>query len=378
MTDEIQNTDSQESEIDLMEMASTLWKQRRKIFKWCGWAAVIALVVAFSIPREYTATVRLAPEMSDSRTTGGLSALASMAGLNLNAARNVDAVNPMLYPDVVNSVPFMTGLFNIEVKPEDSDTAMTFQTYVLKYTRSPWWGYVIGAPFQIIGMLLPAQEEEEGHVLDNFQLTRDEYDLLQFLQHSIIADFDMKTSIVSINVTTQDPVVSATMADTVLTRLKNYITEYRTDKARKDLEYAIKINQEAKDNYYAAQQKYADFQDRNQGLAFHVAQTQRERLSNEASLAFSLYNQTAQQVQLARAKVQENTPVYAVIDPATVPVRPSAPRRALILIGFVFLAFVTCSAWILFGKPMWESFKSKSDDNASEADNDKASEPSEE
>ncbi len=361
MTDEVKNTTDQESEIDLMELAMTLWKQRRKIFKWCGIGAVVGLVIAFSIPKEYTATVSLAPELNTNRTSSGLGALASMAGINLGSTQSVDAVYPMLYPDVVSSIPFMTGLFDVKVHTQDEDSLITVENYILEDQRQPWWNYVLSAPFRLIGMLLPADDEEdEDHKLDNFHLTRDEYNLVQFLQGSINTSFDMKTMVVSIDVTTQDPMVSAILADTVVSRLQQYITNYRTDKARKDLEYALKINEEAKQDYYEAQQKYADFQDRNQGLAFQVAQTQRERLSNEVSLAFSLYNQTSQQVQMARAKVQETTPVYAVITPASVPIYASRPRKPMILIGFVFLAVVASSAWILFGKPLLASLKEKS------------------
>ena len=137
------------------------------------------------------------------------------------------------------------------------------------------------------------------------------------------------------------------------------MTNYRTNKARHDLEYAVKLNEEAKSNYYEAQQRYADFLDRNQGLAFHSAQTMRDRLENEATLAFNLYNQTAQQVQKSQAKVQENTPVYAIVTPATVPVRAVSPRKFLILAGFTFLAFVACAVWIILLSPLLADYKNK-------------------
>ena len=153
--------------------------------------------------------------------------------------------------------------------------------------------------------------------------------------------------------------VSALVADTVTARLQEYITDYRTNKARKDMEYVEKLNNEAKEAYYKAQQTYADYLDRNQGIILHSVQTTRERLENEATLAFNLYNQTSQQLQTAKAKVQESTPVYAVVNPATVPVKPSSPRKVMMLIGFTFLAFVACAAWILFGKPMLDEVKQK-------------------
>lgn len=40
----------EEQEIDLVELARKLWKERKLILKSCGWAALIGLVVGFSIP----------------------------------------------------------------------------------------------------------------------------------------------------------------------------------------------------------------------------------------------------------------------------------------------------------------------------------------
>ena len=138
------------------------------------------------------------------------------------------------------------------------------------------------------------------------------------------------------------------------------MTDYRTNKARQDLKYAEMLNEEAKAKYFKAQQIYANYLDRNQGIVFRSAQVERERLENETALAFNLYNSTSQQVQRAQAKVQETMPVYAVITPATVPIKPSKPRKALILVGFTFLAFVACAVWIQFLKPMIEEHKASS------------------
>ena len=350
--------DNDEKEIDLLELATKLWAQKKKIVKWCVWGAVIGLVIAFSIPREYATSVKLAPEISDPKAAaGGLGALASIAGLSSGAASGADAVYPQLYPDVVSSVPFITSLFNVEVETKEDGEKFTVQQYMEDETSSPWWSVNLGVPGTIIGLLKADEEVEEGHKLNNFQLTKDEADLVEALSKRVTANVDQKTSVVTIDVKMQDPLVSAMLADTVVTRLQEYVTSYRTNKARQDLEYAEKLNKEAQQEYYRAQQRYADYLDRNQGLAFRSAQITRDRLENETTLAFNLYNQTAQQVQKAKAKVQETTPVYAVVTPATVPIKPAAPRKVLILAGFIFLAFVACAAWILFIQPMVEEHK---------------------
>lgn len=351
-----------ESEIDLLELAMKLWQQRKKIIKWCAVGAVLGLIVAFSIPREYETTVKLAPEFSASqKSSSGLSSLMSMAGLS-STSQTTDALYPQLYPDVVGSVPFALSLFDVPVKDIEGEKNTTVRAFLEEDTKSPWWSAILALPGEIIGGIKSLMSDEEdlgNHSPNSFHLTNDEDLIVTALSQRISATVDTKTQVITISVKMQDPMVSAILADTVVYRLQEYITDYRTNKARKDLEYAETLNQEAKDNYYKAQQQYADYLDRNQGLILHSAQTTRERLENEATLAFNLYNQTSQQLQAAKAKVQENTPVYAIVTPATVPIKPAAPRKAMILIGFIFLSFVACSAWILYGKPMLDEIKHK-------------------
>lgn len=355
---DLNNNQPEEQEIDLLELASRLWDNRRMIIKWGVIGAIAGLIFAFSIPREYTTSVKLAPEVTDGKQAGsGISALASMAGLGTGGSGGVDAVYPQLYPDVLSSVPFVTSLFDVKVQTKDDGETYTVSQYLDEETSSPWWSFIMGIPGKLIGLLRSSEDVPEDHVLNNFQLTKDEDNLVQSITKRVTASVDQKTSVVTINVMMQDPLVSAILADTVVSRLQEYITDYRTNKARQDLEYAEKLNQEAQQEYYRAQQTLADYSDRNQGLATQSARITRDRLENEASLAFSLYNQTAQQVQKAKAKVQENTPVYAVVVPATVPIKPTSPRKLMILVGFTFLAVVGCSGWILFLQPLIEERK---------------------
>lgn len=361
--DNIDNMPNQEEEIDLLELARKLWDSRRMLIRWGIAGAVIGLIVAFSIPREYTTTIKLAPEANDGKVaSGGLGALASMSGISMGTGGGSDAVYPQLYPDVVSSVPFVVGLFDVNLVDKEGN-ATTVRQYLEEDTSAPWWSAIMSLPGTVIGgvtsLFTSDDEVAEGDSINIFHLSREENDIVQALSERISANVDTKTSVITLSSTMQDPVVSAMLADTIETRLREYVTEYRTNKARQDLEYAQKLNDEARDEYYKAQQRYADYTDKNQGLILRSAQTERDRLQNESSLAFNLYNQTAQQLQMAKAKVQQTTPVYTVVQPATVPLRPSKPSKVLILVGFVFLAVVAASAWILFGKDMVNSFRNK-------------------
>ncbi len=356
----------EEKEIDLLELFGKLWKAKRTLI-WAGVIGIVAgAVIAFSLPKNYSAGVTLAPELANSKMggAGGLSALASMAGINLNSSGSTDAVNPMLYPEIVSSVPFLTGLFDVPVTTID-DENMTLRSYLEYKTKSPWWSAILALPGQAVGAVADLFKEQEDtakvYKVDPFRLSKDQMDLVESLRRLVTSDVDAKTAVISVNVTMQDPLVAALVADTVVSRLQEYVTGYRTEKARKDMEYAKKINEEAKAEYHKAQQRYASYVDRNHGITSRSGQTEEERLSNEMTLAFSLFNNTAQQYQLARAKVQEITPVYSVLQPATVPIK-GKPSRAIVMIGFAFLAVVGTAAWILFGKDLLANMKKATDE----------------
>lgn len=353
-----------EQEIDLIELAQKVWKSRRLIFKSCGYAFIIGLIVAFSIPKEYTTSVTLAPESSSKSGSGNMGALAAMAGINLSSSSGEDALSPELYPDIVSSTPFLLELFNIKVKDQKGDLNTTLYNYLDKHQRAPWWGVVMSAPFKALGWAVSLFKDKPAEnttgKLDPFKLTQDESIIADGLSKRIAVAIDKKTGITTLSVTMQDPLISASLTDTVMFRLQKYITDYRTNKARHDLAFAEKLFREAKTNYTEAQKKYATFVDANQNIILFSYRAEQERLQNEMNLAYNVYNQVAQQVQMAKAKVQEITPVYTVVQPATVPLKPVKPNKVMILVGFIFLAVVGSIGWILFVKDLFINWKKDS------------------
>lgn len=366
-----------EKEIDLLELFHKLWMRKKMILIWCMWGVLAGLIIAFSIPKEYSTSIKLAPEAKNGRAavSGGLGALASMAGISAGGNTSSDAVYPQLYPDIVGSVPFILSLLDVPVT-DQKDQHYTIREYLLDKTRRPWWNAVMGAPRKAIGFVLSGGggskdkgEKDTLMTFSAFKLSPEDDGLVGELRQRVTASVDQKTNVITIEAQMQDPMVSAILADTVVARLQEYVTNYRTDKARQDLVYALKLNDEAQDEYYKAQQRLADYTDRNQNIATQSARITRDRLENEASLAFNLYNETALQVQNAKSRVQEYTPVYTTIIPATVPMRPTSPRKGLIIGGCTFLAFIACCAWILFGSPLLKEFKEKGNKNKLETNN---------
>ena len=329
-------------EIDLIELAKRLWGERKFIFKCCGVAIVVGLVVAFSIPKEYSTTVKLAPETSDpSKKMGNLGGLAAMAGINLNTSSGTDAISPDLYPDVVSSIPFLLELFPVQITNEKGTLSASLYEYMDEHQRSAWWSYVIKAPFKLLGIvkdIFSKEEEKNSSELSSFQLTHKQADVIKDLQERISVSVDKKTLVITVAVQMQDPLISANITQVVLNNLQSYITSYRTQKAKQDLEFTEKVFSEARESYYKAQRAYAAFEDANKNIISASYRTEQERLKNEMTLTFNVYNTLAQKLEQDKLRVQEQTPVYTVIQPATVPLKASSPKKPLILIGFVFLA----------------------------------------
>ena len=348
-------------EIDLMELAKKVWNGKKLIFKVSGIAAIVGLIVAFSIPKEYTTTVMLAPEAKAKGGSGNLGALASMAGISLGSVTSEEALSPEIYPDIVKSTPFLVDLFSVKISTIKDQKSLSLYQYMYNDQRKPWWSTITSAPFKALGWAISLLNEEPKESTekkpDVFRLTPDQTDVAKDISNRILTSVDKKNGMISISVTMQDPLVSATLTDTVMQNLQDYITRYRTNKAKQDLEYTEKLYKEAQQNYYEAQQKYANFADSNLDIVMTGYQTRLERLQNEATLAYGLYNQISQQLQLAKAKVQEVTPVYTVVQPASVPLFPESPKKAIIIIGFAFLAFVGSVSWIIFFKDLVKQFK---------------------
>ena len=171
---------------------------------------------------------------------------------------------------------------------------------------------------------------------------------------------DKKTAITSISVTLQNPKVTATVADSVIHKLQEYIINYRTSKAIEDCAYLEKLFKERQQEYYAAQQKYANYVDTHDNLILQSVRAEQERLQNDMNLAYQVYSQVANQLQVARAKVQEEKPVFAVVEPAVVPLIPSGMGKMIYMLLFAFVAIFGTMGWILLGRELIKNLQLKS------------------
>ena len=351
----------EEIEIDLMDLLRKVISIREKIYKAAGIGLVIGVIIAISIPKQYTVEVTLSPEMGSAKG-GGLSGLAaSFLGSDVSMGDGTDALNASLSADIVSSTPFLLELFTMKI-PVSKNEVMTLETY-LDEESSPWWSYVIGFPGMVIGgvnSLFTEEDEITSFGKANqgtIELSKMESMKIEILKKMITASVDKKTSMTSVAVTLQNPRVAAVVADSVVKKLQEYIIDYRTFKAKEDCLYLEKLFKERQQEYYAAQKKYADYMDSHDNIILQSVRAEQERLQNDMSLAYQVYSQVASQLQVARAKVQEEKPVFAVVEPAVVPLDPSGTSKKIYILAFIFLSVCIVISWKLFGKNILNKFK---------------------
>lgn len=337
---------------DIVSIVLLLWSKRKRLITNVFIGGLLSIVIAYSIPKEYTSTVVLAPEFSSGMSmSGSISSLASMAGIDLGSGSE-DALYPELYPQIVSSVPFLCELLETEVaaKYKRDTINVTLYEYIKEYQRDPWWISIIGAPGKMIQKMknnLSVDSVLPSVKNNNYILSRRQQLVMRSLNEKIGVNVDKGTSVITLSVTMQDPHVAAKMTQVVSDKLQEYIKDYRTAKAKSDYEQTERIFSESQSKYLKAKQAYAEYYDKHQNITKMQYQIEMDRLQNEQEVAFNVYNQLAQQLEITRSKLLESTPVVVVVEPPILPYKASSPKKMMMGLLYVFLAFFGTAFWII-------------------------------
>lgn len=338
-------------EIDVLAIAIKSFKETKSLFLIVGLFTIIGIIVALCTPKNYTATVVLAPEMSGGSLSlnSDLADMASNFGIDINSAsKGMDAIYPEIYPEIFASNDFVHKLFNIKIRTYKNDSVRTYKEHLLKDTKHPFWQI----PSMYIASLLKKEETGKGKLIknDTYKLSKDDYGLCEGIIKSISCTIDKKTSVITISIIDQDPLTAAIVADTLQKRLQNYITMYRTKKARLDYQYYTKLYKEAKNKYDKAQNTYAHYCDANQDVTLQSFISKRDELENNMQTSFNTMSQLKTQVETCAAKIQERTPAFTIISKPEMPHKASSRPRAYTVLIFMLFGYIIDAIWINFIK----------------------------
>ena len=335
-------------DISLIVVFKILKTDFRKVCIYSCTAGIIGVILAFATPKIYKSTVILAPEESGSSFSGSLSSLASMVGMNMKIGQTGDALYPEIYPDLMGSTGFVVGMFPVTVTRSKTGETYTYFDYLDKHQKKAFYEYPQDWLKSVKDLFSSEDQQPSDHKVNPKHLTKKEYDVAKNIMGRIDCSVDKKTNVITIVVEDQDPLIAATVADSVQMHLQRTITDYRTKKARNDMEYMQKLFDEAHMEYAKARQKYAAFGDSYQNLKMQSYVLKGDELENEMQLKYTIYQQVVEQLQLAKAKVQERTPAFTIVQEATVPVKHSSRPKIVTLIIWMILGFLLRSGILLW------------------------------
>ncbi len=352
-----------DDEIDLIELAKTIWNGRKLLIKTVLVFMVFGLLVALFSPKQYLASTTMVPQISNSKSKlGGLSSLAAMAGFNLDINTDVNELSPFVYPQIVQSVPFQLEIMNSSYTFSDVEKPVTLYEYFIEYAKPGFSSivkkYTIGLPGVIISSLKGKHELSIDSVGKTIQITGEQEKVRKIIAHNLTLETNDKEGYVVLNSQFHEPKLAAEVAQKGQELLQKYIIEFKIEKASAQLAFINERHNEKKKEFQQAQSRLAAFIDRNKNVTSAVARIEEQRLQNEYKLAFDVYSNLAQQLEQAQIKVKEETPVFSVVKPVTVPLEKSKPKRSLILVIWTFMGGVVGLGWI-FGKQLHATVKAK-------------------
>ncbi|WP_028888606.1 Wzz/FepE/Etk N-terminal domain-containing protein [Tenacibaculum ovolyticum] len=358
---ENKSSNNPEDEINLLELFKIVWKGKKTLIRFITIFGLIGLFIAIFSEKEYIASTTLVPQTTSNKVGGNLGGLAAMAGINLGGGNVNENISPNLYPKIVKSIPFQKELLNVPLKLNAKNKKITYKEYyenhkkigVLSFIKS----YTIGLPSKFSGLFKSKKNALEEVSKDSiYRVSKEENTLFKQLEDQLSLDINGKEGVVKISFSMPEALASAQMTKKVQELLQKAITNFKTQKAKDEFKFIQERYKELKKDFIKKQAILARFRDKNIRLITSRSQSHLERLQSESNLAYSIYSELAKQLETQKIKLKENTPVFTVINPVSVPVIKSKPKRLLIFIVWLFVG-TTLGIGFVFGKKWVNDFK---------------------
>lgn len=341
--------ENNQNKIDYTAVFHSIWIRKKLFAKTMGIAFVLAIIWIFPQPRYYSSQVSLAPETGNSLGGDAISSLATSFGFDIGNLQSNDAIYPTLYPEILKSTNFVVRMFNVHVTTDDKKLSTTYYDYLTNHTRQNPYTVPFAAAIKFISSIFSnnVTQQSNNNLVDPFRLTKKQDDAFKIITKNIDCKVDKKTDVITISVKDQDPYICACIADTVRARLQEYITDYRTKKARHDMLYYEKLTQKAKAEYERAIGVYSGYKDAHFNVILENSKSRSRKLERDVEIKYSTYSAINNQLQAAKAKVQERTPAFTIIQQASVPLKPDSPKRMIFVAICLFLTFCGTSIYVL-------------------------------
>jgi uncharacterized protein involved in exopolysaccharide biosynthesis len=350
MSTENNKQDTGEISINFGEIFKSLKNNSLLILITSVFFATIGGIYSFTLDNEYESISKVLPESTSnaglSGNLGSLSSLAGLAGINLgNGQNNGDLLTPGIYPNIVQSSPFLRELIIQKLYNPKTKSWGTVKEYLNQdNSNAPFQFFKEKKSEKITDIVKPMQ----GRSTDLLALSPAEANALGQLKTTIKIEPDKKSPAILISAKFNDPLVAANMTSLIQNQLTKYIINYRTEKSRKELQFLQERQSDARKRYDLALFTLSNYKDQNRNVFKFVARDQEKKLQYEVDLAFNIYSTLSSQLTEAKIKVQKDTPVFKTLEPAQVNESKVNPNRTLITLGALFFGLFISLIYVFF------------------------------
>lgn len=352
------------SEIGIKQLFNILFNSKKRIAITTFLVAGVGVIFALMQPVQFSSGAKVLPEIvqsGSSKLFGGFSSVAGLAGLDIDNLGNSDAVRPNLYPDIVQSTPFVIHILNLPVVTKEGDKYESLGHFLNYGGKKTAVGKIISNFFDLFSSSKKKKEnylkfDEIGSDM-TYNFNKQQELTIKNFQSRVISSIDKKTGIISISVKMPDPKIAGYVANQSLEYLKKYVVDYRLEKLKTYEAFLNEKTVEAKKRYESARYNLSNFRDRNKNLFLLVPKTQEEELKYEYDLAFGLYLEVSKKLEQTRIQSQNETPVLKMLEPAKVPLLKSEPKRTVIVLTYAVIGFIFACLYSLFKGIDWKSIE---------------------
>jgi uncharacterized protein involved in exopolysaccharide biosynthesis len=321
--------------IDFKALFKVLWKE-----KWLIIAITLLFTIggtwyAFTAREEFVSEGKILPEVATGGNSGlgGLANMIGIGGFELGLKNSTDAIRPDLYPNVLASTPFFLELFNQKFLTKENIKKPFYEYYSELFNSNE---------SNIKKKTLPTFSPKGISSLD-----KETEDKIKNLKERISANIDKRTGLITISTKMPDPLIAAEITKFSMDYLTQYVTLYRTEKIKSEVDFLEQKVYSAKDKYYKDQTRKAGYEDQFAAptIRLQIADIQRERLNSEYKMSSSVYNELLKKYEESKIKLQQETPVFRILEPPNLPASKSEPKRIFIIFIFatlgIMLSFLT-------------------------------------
>lgn len=317
-------------------------KQRWKVLL-AGMVLVggLTFLALLFVPSYYRSDDVMGVELKSSFVAEGLHAVGNAMGYHLGAVReHSDAFFYDQFIFLLRSPDFLKGVMQVEVTLADG-RKQTYYEYLA--SQRPAW---IRLRDWFTGKTDGTSDLGQ---IDPYRLTFHQSEIFDEAARRIHCVADTKKAIFSVFVMDRDPVVCATLADSVKARIQHFIAGYRVEKYAEGAAHLQRLVNQAEGRYHAAADAYNRYASAHVGQASPSVEIHRNALEQEMSQRQDIAEAVRAQYFQARSLVQDQTPVFFPLERAAVSPEPEGPQRLQTALLATFLAMTVMILFYLRG-----------------------------